>query len=74
MQPLTNTTPGEHTGMAEPAPALLGLAAVGELLRERGYGLSCRFGHVHATRWSQEWHICLVADLAAMPLAPAGLS
>lgn len=37
-----------------------------DLLRERGYGMSCRFGHVHATTDAQELHICLLADLAAM--------
>jgi hypothetical protein len=25
-----------------------------------------RFGHVHATRDAQEWHVCLVSDLASM--------
>ena len=37
-----------------------------DLLREQGYGMSCRFEHVHATTGTQELHICLLADLAAM--------
>jgi hypothetical protein len=37
-----------------------------DLLRERGYELVCRFGHVHAAADAQEWHICLVGDLASM--------
>jgi hypothetical protein len=34
-----------------------------DLLRERGYGMSCRFEHVHATTGAQELHICLLACL-----------
>ncbi len=37
-----------------------------DLLRERGYGMSCRFEHVRATTGAQELHIYLLADLAAM--------
>ena len=37
-----------------------------DLLRERGYGMSCRFGHVHATTDTQELHVCILADLATM--------
>ncbi len=37
-----------------------------DLLREGGYGMSCRFEHVHATTGAQELHICLLTDLAAM--------
>src|SRR5260370_8962881 len=39
------------------------------LLERQGYEMLCRFGHVHATRDAQEWHLCLVADLASMPPA-----
>jgi len=37
-----------------------------DLLQEKGYGMSCRFGHVHATRGGEEWHVCLIADLVLM--------
>lgn len=36
------------------------------LLKNRGYEMLARFGHIHATTGAQEWHICLVADLASM--------
>ena len=37
-----------------------------DLLQEKGYGMSCRFEHVHATRCGEEWHVCLMADLVLM--------
>jgi hypothetical protein len=37
------------------------------LLERQGCEILCRFGHIHATRDVQEWHVCLVADLASMP-------
>ena len=39
------------------------------LLERQGYEMLCRFGHVHASRDAQEWHVCLVTDLASMPPA-----
>lgn len=39
------------------------------LLERQGYEMLYRFGHIHATRDAQEWHVCLVADLASMPPA-----
>ena len=44
----------------------LDVSAARELLQEQGFGLSERFEHVHATRDNQEWHVCLVTDLALM--------
>src|SRR5712691_13188998 len=39
------------------------------LLERQGYEMLNRFGHVHASRDAQEWHVCLVSDLASMPPA-----
>ncbi len=39
------------------------------LLERQGYEMLCRFGHVHASRDAQEWHVCLVANLASIPPA-----
>jgi hypothetical protein len=36
------------------------------LLERLGYEMLYRFGHIHATRDAQEWHVCLVSDLASM--------
>lgn len=36
------------------------------LLRERGYGMLCRFDHIHAMTDSGELHICLIDELASM--------
>ena len=47
----------------------LDVAAVRELLQQQGYGMVCRFGHMHATAGTWEWHVCLVADLASMTQA-----
>jgi hypothetical protein len=47
----------------------LDVAAAGDLLQQQGYGMICRFGHMHATTSTWEWHICLVADLASMTQA-----
>jgi len=44
----------------------LDISAARELLQEQGFGLTERFEHVHATRDNQEWHICLVRELASM--------
>jgi hypothetical protein len=44
----------------------LDIAAARELLQQQGFGLTERFEHIHATRDHQEWHICLVAELASM--------
>jgi len=41
------------------------------LLARQGYEMLDRFGHVHASRNAQEWHLCLITDLASMP--PTGL-
>ena len=67
MQTATNTTPVECATRAD--PTRLDLATARNLLRECGYDLVERFGHVHATRDAQEWHLCLLADLASMPPA-----
>src|SRR5712691_2193562 len=67
MQATTNTTPVECATRAEHAQ--LDLATARCLLREHGYDLVERFGHIHATRDAQEWHLCLVATLASMPPA-----
>ena len=64
---MTNTALGEH--MSSAAATHLDRAMAGKLLRECGYDLVERFGHVHATRDAREWHVCLVADLASMPPA-----
>jgi hypothetical protein len=37
-----------------------------DLLQQQGFGLSERFEHIHATRDNQEWHVCLVRELASM--------
>ena len=37
------------------------------LLKRQGYEVLSPYGHVHVTRDAQEWHVCLVADLASMP-------
>lgn len=67
MQTVTNIALAAHANAAEPAPTHLDLATAGELLREDGYELVCRFGHVHAAVADvQEWHICLIGDLASM--------
>lgn len=36
------------------------------LLREQGYEIVCRFGHIHAAKYGGEWHICLVDELSSM--------
>jgi hypothetical protein len=64
---MTNTALAEQ--MSSAAPAHLDSAMAGKLLREYGYDLVERFGHVHATRDAREWHLCLVADLVSMPPA-----
>ena len=37
------------------------------LLERQGYEMLYRFGHIHATRDAQEWHVCLIADLTSIP-------
>ena len=44
---------------------------VRDVLRERGYAMVSRFEHVHATKNGDEWHLCLMAESAA--LTPAQL-
>jgi len=44
----------------------LDISEARDLLQVYGYGLTCRFEHVHATSGRAEWHICLVAELALM--------
>jgi hypothetical protein len=64
MQTLTNLALGER---AEGATiAHLDLTTACDLLRECGYELVDRFGHVHAMMDTQELHVCLLADLAVM--------
>lgn len=69
MQSVTNSTSSERTARAEFLQ--LDLATARSLLGEHGYDLVERFGHVHATRDAQEWHLCLVADFTSM--SPARL-
>ncbi len=47
----------------------LSLTEVQHLLKRQGYEILSRSGHIHATRDAQEWHLCLLADLASMPPA-----
>ena len=61
---LVNTALGEHAD--EVATAHLDLVTASDLLRGQGHELVCRFGHVHATMGTQEWHLCQIADLASM--------
>jgi hypothetical protein len=63
MQAPSTTVLGEEVSGA----ACTHLATASKLLRERGYGMLCRFGHIHATREAQEWHVCILADLVSMP-------
>ena len=67
MQRVANTTPVACA--TRPDPTGLDLAIARNLLGECGYDLVERFGHVHAARDAQEWHLCLLADLASMPPA-----
>jgi hypothetical protein len=39
------------------------------LLERQSYEMLCRFGRVHASSDAQEWHVCLVTDLASIPPA-----
>jgi hypothetical protein len=45
----------------------LSLTEVQHLLKRQDYEMLSRSGYIHATRDAQEWHVCLVADLASMP-------
>lgn len=47
----------------------LSLTDAQHLLERQGYEMLSRFGHVHASRDAQEWHVCLVSELASMPPA-----
>ena len=67
MQTATNATLVERPTRAEHAQ--LDLATARCLLGEHGYDLVERCGHVHATRGTREWHVCLLADLASLPPA-----
>ena len=69
MQTVINAALAAYANAAEPERAQLDLATVGNVLGEGGYELVCRFGQVHAAADFQEWHVCLVGDLA--PLHPA---
>jgi hypothetical protein len=42
---------------------------VRDVLRERGYAMLSRFEHIHATKDGGEWHLCLMADSAALSRA-----
>jgi hypothetical protein len=44
----------------------LDVSAARDLLQARGFGLAERFEHVHAVKAGEEWHVCLVAELASM--------
>lgn len=37
-----------------------------ELLREKGYAMNCRFGHIHAMQGNREWHLCMQDALVTM--------
>jgi len=52
-----------------PEQQQLSLTDAQYLLERQGYEMLYRFGHVHASRDAQEWHVCLVSDLASMPPA-----
>jgi hypothetical protein len=43
--------------------------AASDLLKQRGYVLIPRFGHVHATDGKREWHICRLDELPSMETA-----
>ncbi|MGH2495918.1 MAG: hypothetical protein ACRDIV_14580 [Ktedonobacteraceae bacterium] len=45
----------------------LSLTDVKHLLKRQSYETLYRSGHIHAAKDAQEWHICLVAHLAAIP-------
>ena len=65
MQALSTAVEAEEVSGGARLP--LDLATASRLFRARGYDIVCRFGHAHATRDGQEWHLCLEADLASMP-------
>lgn len=44
----------------------LDLVEVRDLLEARGAALCCRWGHVHSLIGSQEYHVCLMAELTTM--------
>ncbi len=44
----------------------LSITDVQHLLERQEFEMLYRFGHIHATRDAQEWHVCLVSDLASM--------
>lgn len=69
--PVQERSYGKSSVQAESRGVPLDLATAGDLLREHGYELLCRFGHMHARIGEQEWHVCLVKDLATM--TPLGL-
>ena len=66
-QTLTYTAQTEDANGA--APAYLDRAEAEALLRERGYELVERFGHIHAAAGTWEWHVCLLTNLVSMPPA-----
>ena len=37
-----------------------------EVLKEKGYDMSCGFGHVHALQGNREWHLCVQEALTTM--------
>ncbi len=44
----------------------LDVSRVHDLFEAQGYQLLCRHGHIHALIGVQEYHVCLVAELAGM--------
>ena len=49
--------------------ARMTIVIIRDLLQARGYEIVHRYGHLHATKDGNEWHLCLMADSAA--LSPA---
>jgi len=37
-----------------------------EVLKEKGYDMNCRFGHIHAIQGNREWHLCMQEAFTTM--------
>jgi hypothetical protein len=73
MKQTTGSLPESHSDVSlrsqhEQQPQMT-MGMVRDVLQERGYAMVSRFEHVHATKAGDEWHLCLMADIAA--LSPA---
>jgi hypothetical protein len=73
MKQTTGSLPQPHNTV--PSPSQYGqqpqmtMDMVRDVLRERGYAMVSRFEHIHATKDGGEWHLCLMADSAALTRA-----